>query len=277
MAKVAVIGMVGNSAFLSVDKFNQPGETVVAKNVHFEPGGKGYNQAVAAGRYGVKASFLGAVGSAFYEEIRDFLLKDGITPVLPRKDGATAYAVILTDAQGQNQVTVYQGVSLEETDVLAYESEIAEADILLLNNEVPAEVNLLAAKLAQKHGTRVILNPAPARVLDPELKELVWLFTPNEHEALAVEDCANLLITLGGDGCLLKERNLKIPASKVEKVVDTTGAGDTFNGVLAAELAMGAEPEKAARMAVLAAGISVTKTYAATAIPYGWEILREEM
>ena len=149
------------------------------------------------------------------------------------------------------------------------------ADILLLNNEVPPEVNLLAARIARKHGTRVILNPAPARVLEPELAELVWLFTPNEHERSMVEDRRNLLVTLGGDGCFLKEMDKTLPAAKVSAVVDTTGAGDTFNGVLAAELAEGADLERAAHRAMLAAGISVTRPYAATAIPYREELWEE--
>ena len=98
MNKVAVIGMVGNSAFLSVDRFHLAGETVAATGIHFEPGGKGFNQAVAAARFGAEVAFLGAVGTECYEEIRGFLLRDGIIPVLPRKDQPTAYAAILTDA-----------------------------------------------------------------------------------------------------------------------------------------------------------------------------------
>jgi len=272
MAKVAVIGMVGNSAFMSVEKFNQPGETVVAKSVHYEPGGKGYNQAVAAGRYGVKTSFLGAVGTEFYSEIRDFLTKDGITPVLCQKQESTAFATILTDASGQNQVTVYQGAKLTVADVEAYEPYIAQADVLLLNNEVPENVNIRAAEIAEENGTFVILNPAPARPIGKDLADRVQLFTPNEHELEMVKNRTNLVVTLGGEGCFLKESGIKVPAVPVEKVVDTTGAGDTFNGVLAAELAMGATLEQAAKKAVTAAGISVTRPFAATAIPYGEEL-----
>ena len=272
MAKVAVIGMVGNSAFMSVDHFHRPGETVVADSVHYEPGGKGYNQAVAAGRYGVETSFLGAVGTEFYEEIRDFLLKDGITPVLCRKNAPTAFAAILTDATGENRVTVYQGATLEERDLEAYEQYIAEADVLLLSNEIPESVNIAAAKLAAKYGTFVILNPAPARPIPEALSRYAGLFTPNAHEALTLGDYPNMVITLGGNGCLLKETGMTIPAAKVEAVVDTTGAGDTFNGVLAAELALGAELSRAAERAVVAAGISVTRPFAATAVPYGSEV-----
>ena len=272
MAKVAVIGMVGNSAFLSVDHFHRPGETVVADSVHYEPGGKGYNQAVAAGRYGVETSFLGAVGTEFYEEIRDFLLKDGITPVLCRKDAPTAFAAILTDAKGENRVTVYQGATLAAEDLEGYAQYIADADVLLLSNEIPETVNIAAAKLAAKHGTFVILNPAPARPVPEELSRYVGLFTPNEHEALTLGERQNMVVTLGGDGCLLRQTGVRIPAARVEKVVDTTGAGDTFNGVLAAELAKGTALPQAAERAVVAAGISVTRPFAATAVPYGQEV-----
>lgn len=275
MGKVAVIGMVGNSAFLSVDHFHRPEETLVANHVHYEPGGKGYNQAVAAGRYGAQTVFLGAVGTEFYEEIRDFLLRDGITPVLCRKNASTAFAAILTDAQGENRVTVYQGASLSVEDAEAFEGYIADADVLLLNNEVPEEVNIAAAKLAAKHGTFVILNPAPARPLPEELSALVGLFTPNAHEAAVLGDRTNMVVTLGSEGCLLKADGIRIPAVKVERVVDTTGAGDTFNGVLAAELTAGAELVQAASQAVKAASVCVTRPFAASAVPYRRELTGE--
>jgi len=274
MGNVAVIGMVGNSAFLSVDHFHRPGETVAAKAIHFEPGGKGFNQAVAAARFGATVSFLGAVGTQCYDEIKAFLEKDGITPVLPRKKEPTAYAAILTDAAGANQVTVYQGARLTAQDVLDYEPYIARADVLLLNNEVPAEVNLFAAKLAKKYNTYVICNPAPRIALDEAFVELVDLFTPNEHEAEGLEQVQNKIITLGSEGCYIKESGITLPALQIANVVDTTGAGDTFNGVLASQLSCGRPVEKAVISAVCASGVSVTRKYAATAIPTANEVTR---
>ena len=267
MGKVAVIGMVGNSAFLSVDQFHKAGETVPANGIHFEPGGKGFNQAVAAARFGAEVAFLGAVGEEHLAEIENFLVKDGITPVLCQKKGSTAYAVILTDAQGANQVTVYQGVRLDVSDVDSFECTIATADVLLLNNEVPQAVNVRATELAKKHNTCVIYNPAPSIPLDPYLVEHADLFTPNEHETQGLECAKDLIVTLGSKGCYVRSLDNTYPSLNIKEVVDTTGAGDTFNGVLAARLADGKPLERAVITAVCASGVSVTRKYAATAIP----------
>lgn len=273
MNKVAVIGMVGNSAFLSVEQFHTAGETVAATGIHFEPGGKGFNQAVAAARFGAQTAFLGAVGIECYEEIEAFLLKDGIKPVLVKKNEPTAYAAILTDAQGANRVTVYQGPRLTVQDVEQFESCIREADVLLLNNEVPLEVNEKALHIAKESNTFVIWNPAPSVTIPEKLISMTDLFTPNEHETEGLHNAKNVIVTLGGEGCLVRTTGQKIPAVKQSCVVDTTGAGDTFNGVLAACFAGGETLERALPLAMAAAGLSVTRRYAATAIPYRRELV----
>lgn len=272
MGKIAVIGMVGNSAFLSVDHFHAEGETLAADAIHFEPGGKGFNQAIAAARHGGEVAFLGAVGAEYGKEIEDFLVKDRVTPVLPRKEGSTAFAAILTDGLGANRVTVYQGVRLEVSDVEAFSSHIAEADILLLNNEVPQEVNDRAIRIAKAHNTYVILNPAPARPLSAYIRDNVDLFTPNEHEHIGLEDRENAIVTLGSKGCLWKAEGRTFPSLQIREAVDTTGAGDTFNGVLAAHLAAGAAMGDAIPAAVAASGVSVTRKFAATGIPTAAEV-----
>ena len=269
MNKVAVIGMAGNSAFLSVDHFHAEGETVAAKAIHFEPGGKGFNQAVAAARHGAQVAFLCAVGREFRQEIEAFLRNDGILPVLCPKEDATAFASILTDAQGANQVTVYQGARLEEADVDRFALSIAEADVLLLNNEVPAVVNERAIALAKEHGAFVILNPAPAMAAVPSG---VDLFTPNEQESAPLAGRENMVVTLGERGCRICATGEVVPALRVDTVVDTTGAGDTFNGVLAAHLAAGEALRNGVEAAIRAAGVSVTRKYAATAIPTAEEV-----
>jgi len=270
--KIAVIGMAGNSAFLSVDHFHAPGETVAAEGIHFEPGGKGFNQAVAAARFGGEVSFLCAVGREHQQQIRQFLLNDGITPVLAEKAESTAFASILTDKQGQNQVTVYQGAQLEVTDVELFAKFIAEADILLLNNEVPQPVNERAIAIAKAHNTYVILNPAPARTLSAPVLAQTDLFTPNEQEAEDLPDVKNAVITLGSKGCKICRTGEILPALPIPHAVDTTGAGDTFNGVLAVGLARGADLKAALTDAIRASGVSVTRKYAATAIPTSAEV-----
>ena len=273
MSKVAVIGIVGNSVFLAVDKFHEGGETVEAKSVHFELGGKGFNQAVAAARYGAKTSFLAAVGADGIDAVGAFLDREGIAATLVKKDEGTAFASIVTDKNGSNHVTVYQGAQLSREDVFCFEEKIREADILLLNNEVNEEVNILAIEIAKKYGVKVILNPAPARESDGFILENVDLFTPNEHETLGLEDKENVIITVGKRGCIIKsENNMNIPAVNVARVLDTTGAGDTFNGVLAASLAEGSGLAEAAAVANTASSIGVTRRYAVSSIPTREEI-----
>lgn len=272
MSKIAVIGVSGNSVFLPVEKFHVGGETVNAKSVFFEPGGKGFNQAIAAARFGAEVSFLGAVGEDGFESIKNYLEKDNIKACLAKKADSTAFAAIIIDAAGSNRVTVYQGAELDEGDVDSFAEEIKSADILLLNNEVPESVNVRAIEIAKESGVRVVLNPAPARKNCDFINENVSLFTPNEHETQGIEDRKNLLVTLGSKGCLVKEIDKIIPAVDIGKVLDTTGAGDTFNGVLAVCLADKMDIESAAKIANVASGIGVTREHAASSIPTKSEI-----
>ncbi len=267
MSKVAVIGIVGNSVFMPVEEFHKGGETVVATDIHFEWGGKGCNQAVAASRMGVEVAFLAAVGVEDKAKIAEFLHAERIQPVLITKSTPSAFATILTDRHGTNHVTVYHGAKLAKEDVSAFEAHIRTADILLINNEVDEEVNLEATKLAQKYGVKIVLNPAPYRKTDKVLLDRVSIFTPNEHEAEGLEGYTGIIQTLGGRGCWIKAEDKIIPAMPVQ-AVDTTGAGDTFNGTLCAELAMGATLTNAVQTAVRASGYSVTKRGVMSSIPY---------
>lgn len=272
MSKVAVIGIVGNSVFLPVEKFHVGGETVEAKSVHFELGGKGFNQAVAAARYGVSVSFLATVGKDSYNNVKEFLDNEKIDGTLIEKQENTAFAAIVTDAKGSNRVTVYQGAQLLAEDVAVFENAIKNADILLLNNEVAEEVNIKAIEIAKRYGIKIILNPAPARKTCDYILQNVDLFTPNEHETLGLEEKENVIMTVGKRGCVVKKGNKTIPAVEIGSVVDTTGAGDTFNGVLVATLAEGQDLINAVMTANLASSIGVTRKYAVSSIPTRKEI-----
>lgn len=276
MSKIAVIGMVGSSAFLPVDHFHTGGETVVAKDFHLEPGGKGYNAAVAAKRFGAKVSFLASVGTTGFEEIVEFTKNEGIKGVFVKKQGPTAFATILTNSEGSNQVTVFQGAPLETKDLFLFEEEIKEADVLLLNNEVPESINIKAIEIAKKYGVFVVLNPAPYRPLCNYILENVDIFTPNEHETVGLENKENLIITLGKKGALIKKDNITIPKFEAGKAIDTTGAGDTFNGVLCAEIGDKKDILTAVKSAIKASGVKVTKKYAAGGIPTKEEIEKYE-
>ena len=267
MNKVCIIGIAGTSAFLRVPRFHTGGETVHADELHVEYGGKGFNQAVAAARWGAKVSFFAAVGETDLKPIQTALRKEKIGCLLRPTSGPSAYAAILTDPSGETHVTVYPGEPLKERDVYAFEPTIAGADILLLTNEVPEAVNERAVELAAHYGTKVILNPAPSRPLSDALLRDVWLFTPNAFETAGLENHRNVVETRGAEGCFIRETGRLVPAVKVGKVVDTTGAGDTFNGVLAAELARGEKLEKACLAANTAAGMSVTERYVLPSIP----------
>ena len=268
ITRIASVGLVGESVFLGVPSLHIGEETVTASSMFEEPGGKGFNQALAAARAGAQVSFLGAVGSDSYSDIvESFCRKEQIKAFLPKKDQHTSYAVIQTDKDGKNHVTVYRGAALDKSDVDEFKSEIAEADILLLNNEVPDKVNLACADIAIRNRTRIIMNPAPRRQIPEALKSQVFLFTPNEYEVAEIPDYRNCIVTLGDKGSLIKSLNALIPAESVV-AKDTTGAGDTYTGVLAVMLAEGKPIMEAAKIATKAAAITITKQGVVDAIPY---------
>ena len=267
MNRIAVIGLTGTSVFMRVPRFHTGGETIHAETLHIEYGGKGFNQAVAAARWEAEVTFLTAVGAADAAPVRDTLAAEGIEAAVVAKSAPSAYAAILTDPAGETRVTVFPGARLVTDDVDAFAPQIAQADLLLLTNEVDEAVNLRAAEIAAAHGTRIILNPAPARPLPSALKRLVWLATPNTFETEGLEDIPEAVVTLGADGCRIRSTGRRLPAPTFGPVLDTTGAGDTFSGVLAASLARGLSLEAAATEATAAASRSVTVRYVLPAIP----------
>lgn len=273
MSRIAVIGIVGESVFLTIPHHQAVGETAAATSIHREWGGKGYNQAVAAARFGADVAFLGAVANTDIAEISELSSEEGVRTFLVGSDTPSAYGVIVTDDTGDNRVTVYGGATLSAEDVALFRREIEAADILLLNNEVPEEVNVEAVKIAKEYGKTVILNPAPVRSICEYLMKNVDLFTPNEHEASALGECKDTVTTIGPRGALIGRTGEVIPALDAGEVVDTTGAGDTFSGTLAAALAEGMMLRSACRVANAAASIEVTRRYVMPAIPHREEVL----
>ncbi|MBR5542913.1 MAG: ribokinase [Oscillospiraceae bacterium] len=273
MAKVSVIGICGNSIFMNVDHFHENGETLSAESVYEEIGGKGINQAIAAARMGAEVSFLSAIGEdSDGAKCRQCAKENNIAGSFKMKDKKTTFACILTDKCGENCVTVYRAAELDEEDVLSFEREIAESEVLLLQHEVPEEVNETAVKLAKKHNVKVILNPAPIRKIPESIAENVFAVTPNEQERRAIDliRFKNCITTLGNRGCSINDEVL-IESLKVQ-AVDTTGAGDTFNGVLAVCIADGMDLKTACKYAVTASGLSVTRKYVLDSIPTRKEI-----
>ena len=297
--RIGVIGLGGQSAFLSAHHFPAPGETISCRGLFFEPGGKGYNQAIACARMGVPTVFIGAMGKDDNAEVcRKDLINQGVTPCLVEKEVPTAYAVITTDERGENTVSVFPGAAKELTpeDLRsdAVMAQLAQCNCLLLQNELTPECLLEAICIGKELEIPVIFNPAPADNVPLEaLKKSHWI-TPNYGEAkwltgFSQEEMPTArfladrfremgilqgVITMGSKGAAVMEAGkvTRIPPFTYGQAIDTTGAGDTFNGVLAAGLASGIQIQKAALYAAVAAGISVTQQGAAGSIPTKEEI-----
>ena len=270
---ISILGLCGKSVFMKVDHFHKPGETLHAKSLYTEPGGKGFNQAVAAARLGADVHFFAACGADVDgKACEDFLTAEGIIPHIEIVGVPTAFASILTDKEGGNQVTVYRGSadSLSTGFILEHESVFAGSDIILLNFEVPDEANEAALCLAEKYRKKAILNPAPAHPCKPDFLSRFYCITPNQAESEILEcEMEREIITLGSEGALLIENGVKshFPATKVS-VKDTTGAGDCFNAALAVLLGEGRTLREAVQFAQKAAAISVSSDFVMPSLPY---------
>lgn len=292
---IGAIGLGGESVFLSVDHFHAPGETLQAETIFIEPGGKAYNQAVAARRLGAQVRFFGAMGDDKGSDFcRDYLSAQGIDPVIQVIPHAgTAYACILTDKVGENQVTVSRGASQKLTAdfIRSHECAIQSCTHMLLGLECPLEATDAALELCRKHGVFTILNPAPAIALPLTFLHKFDLITPNLQEAtvllglsqqpepaelaqhLRQAGFSQAVVTLGSRGCLLLdvEDALLYPALPV-KAVDTTGAGDTFNAALAVALAKGESLRDAVVYATNASSYSVQRPHVMDSLPTAEEL-----
>ncbi len=246
-----------------------PGETVLGESFEMLPGGKGGNQAYAAAKLGgAQVAMIGKVGrDLFGEKLKANLAAVGVDVTsVDMLDGVpTGIASITVDAEGQNSIVVASGANfvwgLEEL-----EGKLRGARLVLLQLEIPIDVVTRLARMAKRAGAYTILDPAPARELPRELIEAVDLLTPNESEARGIGEIAGkaLLVKLGERGSRCGD--LAVPAIAVQ-AVDTTGAGDVYNGALAVGLSEGMGMEQAMRFASVAAGLSVRKMGAQTAVP----------
>ncbi|WP_312240154.1 ribokinase [Pantoea sp.] len=297
-AKLAVLGSINADHILNLAHFPRPGETVIGKQYQIAFGGKGANQAVAAGRAGADIAFIACVGADDTgERIRQQLIMDriDISSVETIADEATGVAMIFVNGEGENSIGIFAGANAALTPdcVERHQQVIAEASALLMQLESPLESVLSAARIARQHQTQVILNPAPATQLSDELLALIDIITPNETEAeiitgIAVksdEDAARaaralhdkgiatVLITLGSRGVWLSEdgNGQAVPGFRVE-AVDTIAAGDTFNGAFITARLEGKPVFEAARFAHAAAAIAVTRPGAQPSVPWRAEI-----
>ncbi len=299
MKSIVVLGIFVADATYRAARMPRMGETILGSGFALGPGGKGSNQAVAAARAGGDVRFITRLGrDEFAKMAHQVWTEAGVQAlVYEDTDSYTGAAMIFVDeASGDNAIIVSPGAAgrILPQDVAAQSAAIAAAGIFMTQLEQPMPAAQAGLALARKHGVMTILNPAPAAALSNELLSLCDLITPNETEAealtgISVTDRASAeaaaaallargvgaaVLTLGDKGVLYSAGKgaLHVPAFYAGPLVETTGAGDAFNGGLAVALAEGREIESALRFGCALAGISVTRAGAAASMPRRAEI-----
>jgi ribokinase len=299
---IAVVGSLNMDFVVSVPRLPVPGETILGSQFQMLPGGKGANQAYAAGRLarGLRVRMAGRVGyDLFADHLRASLAGAGVdvSAVSGTRLQATGVATIWVDATGQNSIVVAPGANAAFTpaDVESLAPAFAQTALVLCQLETPLESVAAALKLARKQGARTVLDPAPAQPLTRELLSLVDVLTPNEQEAamllqqeparLAVEQAGSVarhlrelgpgavILKLGDRGCYYLGSDFEghVPAFPVE-AKDTTAAGDTFNAAFAVALGEGQSTPDALRFANAAAALSVMRMGAQASVPTRAEV-----
>ena len=299
-SQILVVGSSNTDMIVRLARIPGPGETVIGGKFSTAPGGKGANQAVGAARAGGQVTFVGRIGiDGLGEAALANLRADGIDVAHVVRDRAapSGVALIFVGGAGENSIAVASGANdrLTPADVRRAKAAFRRTDILLVQLETPLAAVAAAVDLATKAGAQVILNPAPARPLPPGLLRKVSILTPNEHEAelltgIKVTDGASasqaanhllrlgvgtVILTLGARGAFIADGGAGawLPAFKV-KAVDTTAAGDIFNGALAVALAEGRALSAAVDFAQAAAALSVMRLGAQPSAPRRREIDR---
>ncbi|MBQ3148963.1 MAG: ribokinase [Alistipes sp.] len=302
MKNIVVIGSSNTDMVVKTSHLPVGGETVLGGDFFMNAGGKGANQAVAASRYGNRVVFVAKTGDdLFGRQVRESMTQDGIVTdyVFVDKEHPSGVALITVNKEAENCIVVASGANahLTPADIDTAAEEIRGAHVVLMQLETPISTVTYAAQMAANAGVPVILNPAPAPVepLSDELLHNLFLITPNKSEASrisginikdmesaqraakAIYDMGpkNVIVTLGSDGSLVYDGAMfmRVEALKVD-AVDTTAAGDTYNGVLASVLAEGRSLIDAVREANVAAAISVTRMGAQPAAPTREEIMQ---
>ncbi|WP_338877370.1 ribokinase (plasmid) [Spirosoma sp. SC4-14] len=292
-APILVIGSSNTDMVIKTSRLPAPGETIIGGTFLMNPGGKGANQAVAAARLGGQVTFVTKVGTdVFGQQAIGGFHQEGIDTrfILQDPEHPSGVALITVDTQGENAITVASGANahLEPADLESALDQIDPASLVLTQLETPIATVAYVARRVSERGGRVILNPAPAQILPDELLASLFVISPNETEAeqltgIPVTDEASarlaatrlhergvqtVIITLGAKGALLSEPgHTQLIAAQPVKAVDTTAAGDCFNGALTVAIAEGQPLAEAVGFACQAASISVTRMGAQASMP----------
>lgn len=298
--RIVVVGSINLDIVARVPRLPAASETVIGDQFEMFAGGKGANQAVGAARLGAHTTMIGRLGDDAYGRfLLESLAAEGINTITVQftPDAATGVALVGVDAEGQNAIMVIPGANslLSPDDILAHEAQIATADVMLLQLEVPIETSIAALRLAQRHHVTTILDPAPAPAtgLLDELLE-VDVLTPNRTEAeqitgqsivdvataelvahqMQARGARQVVITMGAEGALYVDRDCvarTVDACQVD-VVDTTAAGDAFTSALAVGLATHGELTEAVELANIAGALAATRHGAQASLPRRAEI-----
>ncbi|MEF9942282.1 MAG: ribokinase [Lachnospiraceae bacterium] len=288
--KISVVGSINMDMTVTAERIPLKGETLLGDTLHYIPGGKGANQAVAMAKLGGEVEMFGCVGNdGAGETLVENLKSHGIQTehIHVVEDEPTGVALI-TVGENDNTIIVVSGAN-SKVDIPYIDSikqELLQSDMVVLQHEIPLETIEYVVGICYEHKVKMVLNPAPARALKKETIEKVTYLTPNEHEAvilfgeeLTTEELLKkypekLLITQGAKGvatCLKTGELLLVPARKT-KVVDTTGAGDTLNGAFTVRVVEGDTIEEALNYANVAASLSIEKFGAQTGMPTKEEV-----
>ncbi|HEX5026996.1 MAG TPA: ribokinase [Agriterribacter sp.] len=297
-AGILVVGSSNTDMVIKSSRIPLPGETILGGDFLMNPGGKGANQAVAAARLGGRVAFIAKVGNdIFGEQAIAHFRNEGIdtAAVIADKEHPSGVALITVDAAGENCIVVAPGANgfLDATDILHFKNKITEAEVIVLQLEVPLPTVEQVVAIAAANHKKVILNPAPACILPAGIFKSLFLLTPNQVETEmltgvkvnTLKDCEkaaeafkkkglrNCMITLGEMGVYVNAESFTghIPSIKVE-AVDTTAAGDVFTAAVAVAIAEGKSVDEAARFGVKAAAVAVTRPGAQASAPYRSEI-----
>jgi ribokinase len=297
--RIVVLGSYVADLAFHVNALPAWGETRMGSSFAVGPGGKGSNQAVAAARAGGDVCFITKLGQdTFGDMARELYREEEIDTsfIASTQNPTGAAAIILDEKRGENAIIIVPGACFEITteEVDLAQDAIASSSIFVAQLELPVTVVEHGLQLARANGVTTILNPAPALPLPDSIYPLCDYLTPNESEAealtgVAVEDLRgaeraaeilltrgvrNVAVTMGAAGVFLKNRKMTVhvPAIVAGAVVETTGAGDAFNGGLAVALAEGKDLREAARFACAVAGISVTRSATAPSMPRREEV-----